>query len=66
MSKVFILERGEYSDREIESVWSTKEKAEAYLEQRGYSYREDWGSWTNGEFTKEIAIHEVDIDVGEQ
>lgn len=39
MAKIYIVTSGEYSDYCIIAVFSTKEKAEAYVQQHGTNYR---------------------------
>lgn len=51
MTKVYVVTTGSYSDFEIESVWSTKEKAQAYL---------DRVSPFNYDFNDDIDEYELD------
>lgn len=39
MAKIYIVTSGEYSDYHIEAVFSTREKAEEYIQQHGTQYR---------------------------
>ena len=39
MAKIYIVTSGDYSDYTIEAVFSTKEKAEEYVQQHGTNYR---------------------------
>ena len=39
MAKIYIVTSGEYSDYTIDAVFSTKEKAEEYVQQYGTNYR---------------------------
>ena len=39
MAKIYIVTSGEYSDYNIEAVFSTREKAEEYIQQHGTHYR---------------------------
>ena len=39
MAKIYIVTSGDYSDYCIEAVFSTKEKAEEYVQQHGMNYR---------------------------
>lgn len=39
MAKIYIVTSGDYSDYTIDAVFSTKEKAEEYIQQHGMDYR---------------------------
>lgn len=52
--KIYIIERGEYSDRCIEGVFSTREKAEEYIKYHKY----DFYTW----FTDSFRVSEYDLD----
>lgn len=63
--KIYIVESGEYSDRCIEGVFSTKEKAEEYIKYHNSWYGEytidEWGidAWNKDDYIYE---HVCDID----
>ena len=58
MIKIYIVTSGEYSDYTIEAVFSTKEKAEEYVQQHGTNYRvEDYD--IDKEVKKETKIWRV-------
>ena len=55
MAKIYIVTSGDYSDYRIDAVFSTKEKAEEYVQQHGTNYRiEDYD--IDEEVKKEIKI----------
>lgn len=58
MAKIYIVTSGDYSDYTINAVFSTKEKAEEYVQQHGTDYRvEDYD--IDEEINKEAKIWEV-------
>lgn len=60
MEKVFIVTSGEYSDYDIKAVFSTREKAEAYINAKGTDYYWEVEEWdvdaesTEGKSTKKV------------
>ena len=50
MEKVYVVTDGEYSDFHIEAIFSTREKAEAFLNSRKKNVYDDW------------ALHEYPLD----
>lgn len=58
MAKIYIVTSGDYSDYTIDEVFSTKEKAEEYVQQHGTNYRiEDYD--IDKEVKKETKIWSV-------
>ena len=59
MAKIYIVTSGDYSDYGIEAVFSTKEKAEEYVQQHGTNYRIEDYDIDEEVVKKEIKIWEV-------
>ena len=60
MAKIYIVTSGDYSDYRIDAVFSTKEKAEEYVQQHGTNYRVEYYD-IDKEVKKETKIWRVAI-----
>lgn len=69
--KIYIVECGEYSDRTIEGIFSTREKAEEYIKYHKndfYTWFSDSftiGEWDLDSWSKEDYIYEYIVDIDE-
>ena len=62
--KIYIVTSGEYSDYTIERVFSTKEKANEFVQQHGTDYRiEEYVIDEEEKVKKEEKIWDVEIDI---
>lgn len=61
MAKIYIVTSGDYSDYGIEAVFSTKEKAEEYVQQHGTNYRVEDYDIDEEVVKKEIKIWRVSM-----
>jgi len=59
--KVFVITKGSYSDYRIETVFSTKEKAEEFLRKAADKEFDGIDSVLDGEYN-EIEEYEIDVD----
>lgn len=61
--KIYIVTSGEYSDYTIERVFSTKEKANEFIQQHGTDYRIEEYVVDEEKVKKEEKIWDVEIDI---